>query len=98
MRDIDYCCWGEHQPMAVLPVHDSAAHPTAPGAPHTLLGSRERSIMIFSALLDDERTGTGDINIDAILFHPNATDVAARINDSKVKDTAFALCFHCLCG
>lgn len=31
----------------------------------------------------------GDINIDTFMLHPNASDVAARVNDSKVRDLPF---------
>lgn len=38
---------------------------------------------------DTEYCCWGDINIDAILLHPNETDIAARVNDSTVKDLPF---------
>ena len=50
------------------------------------------AVIHFTPLRPDSLKGYccwGDINIDAVMLSPNASDIAQRLNDSKTKDLPF---------
>jgi hypothetical protein len=47
------------------------------------------AIMHFTPVRDSQYCCWGDINVDAVLLSPNASDIAQRLNDTKTRDLPF---------
>ena len=47
------------------------------------------AVMHFTPVRDSEYCCWGDINVDAVMLSPNATDIAQRLNETKTRDLPF---------
>ena len=56
-------------------------------APHALAPGPAQ--ISFTPVRDTDYCCWGDINVDAVMLHPNATDIAERINDPATRDLPF---------